>query len=68
MKFLEKNCNGQVDIHNYFVECNNYKKSGIGIKPQDFDHRYNMVWDGFKDFELRGPSDKRYEYYFPKGC
>ncbi|CAD8117344.1 unnamed protein product [Paramecium sonneborni] len=68
MKFLEKNCNGQVDIHNYFVECNNQKKSGIGIKPQDFDHRYNMVWDGFKDFELRGPSDKRYEYYFPKGC
>lgn len=47
MKFLEKICNGQVDIYNYFVKSNE-DKSKIGIKPQDFDHRFNMNWDGFK--------------------
>ncbi|CAD8176758.1 unnamed protein product [Paramecium pentaurelia] len=54
MQFFEQNCNGKIDIYNYFVKCNEQKKSEIGIKLEDFDHR--------------GPPNYRYEYYFPKGC
>ncbi|CAD8156961.1 unnamed protein product [Paramecium octaurelia] len=68
IEFLEKVCNGSVEIYNYFFECKRNKKKGIGLRNQDFDSRFNMVWDGFQESQKRGPLDQSYDYYFPKGC
>ncbi|CAK86535.1 unnamed protein product (macronuclear) [Paramecium tetraurelia] len=68
MEFLEKTCNGKVDIYNYFFESKHNKSRQIGLSSKDFDSRYNMVWDGLRECQQRGPLNQRYDYYFPKGC
>ncbi|CAD8113869.1 unnamed protein product [Paramecium sonneborni] len=68
LQFLEENLNGDIEIFNYFVKVQEMEKQGLGLSRNDFDSRFNMVWDHLLESEKRGPQDHRYDYYFPKGC
>ncbi|KAM3139647.1 hypothetical protein pb186bvf_008292 [Paramecium bursaria] len=52
-------CKPLLVINKYFQQ--------IQLSPDDFDPNFNMEWNQFKEYEMRGPIGDQLEYYFPQG-